>query len=88
MKVANLLIDGMTCHHCVLTVTNALKSLGIQNYNVEIGRAYIVYNKHDLDLETIKAAIEEEGYILKEFNTSDEEYNEEDNEQFFNPESD
>lgn len=55
-------IDGMTCHHCVMAVTNALKSLGIDNYSVEIGSASVTYDENELDIETIKAAIEEEGY--------------------------
>lgn len=69
-------IEGMTCHHCVMAVTNALKSLGIDNYSVEIGSASVTYDENELDIETIKAAIEEEGYkvvsVEKEFDETDE----------------
>lgn len=69
-------IEGMTCHHCVMAVTNALKSLGIDNYSVEIGSASVTYDENELDIETIKAAIEEEGYkvvsVEKEFDETDD----------------
>ncbi len=69
-------IEGMTCHHCVMAVTNALKSLGIDNYSVEIGSASVTYDENELDVETIKAAIEEEGYkvisVEKELDENDE----------------
>ncbi|MCX8057271.1 MAG: cation transporter [Ignavibacteria bacterium] len=69
-------IEGMTCHHCVMAVTNALKSLGIDNYSVEIGSASVTFDEEELDVATIKAAIEEEGYkvtsIEQEFDETDE----------------
>lgn len=55
-------IEGMTCHHCVMAVTNAIKSLGINNYSVEIGSASVTFDENEIDIEAIKAAIEEEGY--------------------------
>ncbi len=62
MRTVNFIIEGMTCHHCVMAVTNALKSLGIDNYSVEIGSASVTFNEEELDVETIKSAIEDEGY--------------------------
>ncbi|MFN4111789.1 MAG: heavy-metal-associated domain-containing protein [Ignavibacteria bacterium] len=55
-------IEGMTCHHCVMAITNAIKSLGINNYSVEIGSASVTFDENEVDIEGIKAAIEEEGY--------------------------
>lgn len=55
-------IEGMTCHHCVMAVTGAIKSLGIDNYRVEIGSASVTFDENEVDIEAIKAAIEEEGY--------------------------
>lgn len=76
MTTVLLTIEGMTCHHCVMAVTNALKSLGINNYSVEIGSASVTFDENELDTETIKAAIEEEGYkvvsIEPEFDEQDE----------------
>lgn len=75
MTTVQFLIEGMTCHHCVMAVTNALKSLGIDNYSVEIGSASVTFDENELDIETIKAAIEEEGYTVvsaaQEFDAED-----------------
>ena len=62
MKTVLFLIDGMTCHHCVKTIESALKSIGIDNYSVQIGSASVTYDENLLDEETIVSAIEEEGY--------------------------
>jgi copper chaperone len=76
MKTVLFSIEGMTCHHCVMAVTNAIKSLGIDNYRVEIGSASVTFDENDVDVESIEAAIEEEGYKVvsaeEELGESDE----------------
>lgn len=76
MQTVLFTIEGMTCHHCVMAVTNALKSLGIDNYSVEIGSASVTFDENELDVETIKATIEEEGYkvisVELEFDETDD----------------
>ncbi len=62
MKTVLFNINGMTCNHCVMAVKNAIKSLGINNYSVEIGKASVTFDENEVDVESIKAAIEEEGY--------------------------
>jgi len=62
MKTVLFLIDGMTCHHCVKAVESALKSIGIDNYSVQIGSASVTFDENLLDEETIATAIEDEGY--------------------------
>ena len=53
-------IAGMSCGHCVMGVKKALSAVpGIQNLEVQIGEAKFEGNA---DMETIKNAIEEEGY--------------------------
>lgn len=56
-----ILIEGMSCNHCVMHVTNALKELGLENINVDLDAkaATVEGNASDTD---IKAAIEEAGY--------------------------
>lgn len=76
MKTVLFVIDGMTCLQCVKTIESALKSLGIDNYLVQIGSVSVTFDENLLDEETIKSAIEEEGYRVisseVEFNNLDE----------------
>lgn len=58
-------VGGMTCNHCVATVTNALTKLdGIEKIDVDLqaGRAYYEGN---VDVSEVKKAIEDCGYEAK-----------------------
>lgn len=66
MQTARIKIEGMTCHHCVMAVKNALQSLGINSLEVQIGSATFEFDENQVDLETIRAAIAEEGYKVVE----------------------
>lgn len=58
-----LQIEGMSCQHCVRTVTNALKKLpSVEVQSVEIGRATVVYDPEQVSRAQLKTAIETEGY--------------------------
>lgn len=74
MKTVLFNINGMTCNHCVMAVQNALKSLGIDNYSVEIGKASVTFDEENVDIETIKAAIEEEGYEVASVESEEQEF--------------
>lgn len=57
-------IDGMTCDHCVRTVTQALESIeGIREVTVDLagGRAQYVAAE-PIDREIIRAAVRRAGY--------------------------
>lgn len=75
MKTVLFLIEGMTCNHCVKAVEGAIKSLGIDNYSVQIGSASVTFDENLLDEESIKAAIEDEGYKVVSFQDESDELN-------------
>ena len=56
-----LMIQGMGCMHCVAKVTAALKEIGAEVENVEIGSARIAPYA---DTDKLKAAIENAGFEL------------------------
>lgn len=58
-------VEGMSCAHCVNAVTKAVTALeGVGGVNVDLaGKTVTVdYNADQVSLESIKDAIEEEGY--------------------------
>lgn len=56
-------IDGMSCQHCVMHVTRALKDLGLEVVSVEIGKAVVQPHAQVSD-QAIIDAIEEAGYTV------------------------
>jgi copper chaperone CopZ len=56
-----ILIEGMSCGHCVMHATKALKELGLENVNVDLATKSAVVEGNASDAE-IKAAIEDAGY--------------------------
>jgi copper chaperone len=58
-------VEGMSCSHCVNAVTKAVTALdGVSGVNVNLeGKTVTVdYDVDQVSLESIKEAIEEEGY--------------------------
>jgi copper chaperone len=56
-------ISGMTCGHCVSSVTRALKGLdGVAVEQVTLGKATVSYDPVATSPTRIAEAIEEEGY--------------------------
>lgn len=63
MKEETLLIDGMSCEHCVRALEAALRALaGVDVRAVEVGRAVIAYTPEAISREQIMAAVEEAGF--------------------------
>ena len=65
LKRAKIKIDGMSCQHCVKTVTDAMVDLdGVSQVkvNLKIGEAKIKFEKGRLDLEQLKTAIVTAGF--------------------------
>ncbi len=59
-----LKVKGMSCQHCVMSVTRALNQLeGIQNVQVDLQKGEVRFdNTKTLALNRIEKAIEEAGY--------------------------
>ena len=65
LKRAKIKIDGMSCQHCVKTVTGAVSDLdGVSQVkgNLKKGEAKIKFEKGRLDLEQLKTAIVTAGF--------------------------
>ncbi|GAB3129440.1 heavy-metal-associated domain-containing protein [Glaciibacter psychrotolerans] len=66
---AQFKVEGMTCSHCVASVTEELSALdGVQSVGVELNAGgsstVTVSSTSALDLEQVRAAIGEAGYSL------------------------
>ncbi|BAI79806.1 heavy metal binding protein [Deferribacter desulfuricans SSM1] len=60
-----IIIEGMSCDHCVMSVKKELESLSCtDNVEVEIGKAVVECS--DIDDNALIEAVEEAGYTVKE----------------------
>lgn len=62
---ADIKVTGMTCHHCVMNVTEALQEVpGVETVEVSLDeeRAHVAYDPGATNLEALAHAIEEAGY--------------------------
>ena len=65
MEKKTLKVEGMSCEHCVMSVKKAISAIaGVTDVvvNLENGTASFSYDPARAPLETIKAAITEEGF--------------------------
>jgi copper chaperone len=62
--VSTLKVKGMSCQHCVMSITKALNQLeGIQNVQVDLQKGEVCFdNTRGVALNRIEKAIEEAGY--------------------------
>lgn len=71
MVVNNLDIGGMTCEHCVMSVTKGINDLeGIAEVKVTLNdsTAVVKYDASLVDIDDIKAAVAKRGYTVKSVN--------------------
>ncbi|MDI1472902.1 MAG: cation transporter [Thermodesulfovibrio sp.] len=66
MKEMKIFIEGMTCNHCIKRVTQALELAGVEEADVKIGEANIIFDENKTDIEKIAKALEDAGYKLKD----------------------
>ena len=64
MKTKTLLIDGMSCQHCVMAVRKELSKLDIKIRDVRIGSAEIDYDDEKVSNAQLEETVKEAGYIL------------------------
>ncbi|NLA28013.1 MAG: heavy-metal-associated domain-containing protein [Firmicutes bacterium] len=67
-KIVELVVEGMSCQHCVASVQKALDKLdgvGCVQVELEGKKVELVYDPDLVDLQIIREAIEEEGYQVK-----------------------
>lgn len=63
----NYHVDGMTCQHCVASVTEELLELpSTQGVDVDLETGRVVVTGEDFTDAEIKAAVEEAGFTLRE----------------------
>ena len=64
---ATYTVDGMTCDHCVRSVTEEVKQIpGVADVAVDLASgAVTVTSETDLDTAAVRAAVEEAGYELR-----------------------
>jgi copper chaperone len=63
-----LQVQGMTCNHCKMAVTNALQELeGVNRVEVHLekGTVDVDFDETKVTLDKLKQAIEEQGYDVK-----------------------
>ncbi|WP_432969618.1 heavy-metal-associated domain-containing protein [Dactylosporangium sp. CA-233914] len=64
MTTQTYIVTGMTCSHCVQSVSSELGKLdGVQNVQVDLGTgAVAVTSEQPLDDAAVRAAVDEAGY--------------------------
>lgn len=66
MEQVTIVIEGMSCGHCVAAVKGALERLdGVDVRDVQIGSATVAYDPARVSPERIAGAVEEEGYAAQ-----------------------
>ena len=69
MTTTTLKVTGMTCGHCVRSVTDAIGGLeGVQSADVQLqtGRATVVFDEAKVSPRDLVSAVMEEGYTAEE----------------------
>jgi copper chaperone len=63
MQKITLSVEGMSCGHCVNSVEKAVESVGANGIVDLAGKSVTIeYDSSKVSLETIKAAIADQGY--------------------------
>ena len=60
-----LLIDGMSCQHCVIELKKQLSKLDIKIKDIQIGSAEIDYDENKISNAQLEEAVKEAGFSIK-----------------------
>ncbi len=72
MSKIEISIEGMTCGHCAMSVTNELATLeGVSNVQVDHASGKATVESNGVSEEQLSAAVEEAGYQATGFETVD-----------------
>ena len=69
MAIATLKVSGMSCQHCVRSVTSALQSVeGVERAEVDLskGRATVEYDAALTNPRALANVVMDEGYVAEE----------------------
>ena len=63
-----IIIEGMQCNHCKMSVEKALNSIeGIQKVDVDLSKKQaVIESNREIDNNTIKKVVEEAGFEVTE----------------------
>lgn len=66
MQTVTLKVQGMSCGHCINSIEGALKQMGAEG-KVDLNNDLVTatFDEAQLSLESIKEAIEEQGYEVE-----------------------
>ena len=64
MAIKTYTVNGMTCGHCVSSVSGELRRLpGVEAVEIDLGSGEVVVSSsQDIDDEAVRAAVDEAGY--------------------------
>lgn len=68
MERTTLHVEGMSCGHCVNAIETSVGELnGVKKVNVNLGSGTvdIEFNAQEVNLDTIKETIDDQGYDVK-----------------------
>ncbi len=69
MATATLKVSGMSCQHCVRSVTSALQGVeGVERAEVDLtkGRAVVEYDANRTSPRALAHVVMDEGYVAEE----------------------
>ena len=65
MAEVRMIIDGMSCQHCVAAVKKAVDAIdGVSSSQVEVGSATVNFNDSKTSIDAISGAIQSAGYKI------------------------
>lgn len=68
MRTATMLIDGMTCGGCVVSVKRVLERVaGVSDLKVEVGEARLTVDEALVTEATLRQTVERAGFEVDEF---------------------
>lgn len=61
-----IIVDGMSCNHCVMSVTKALEEIGGKDININLDTKEVKLEAGNIDNKSLKEAIDDIGFDVLE----------------------